>query len=498
MGVRANSLRDMMISGIGWSAVAQAGNLSLRFAISVVLARLLVPRDFGLVGMIAVFTGFTLLFSGFVFGHALIQKGDIGERHYISVFWVNLCIALILTALVMVCAPLIATFFGEPILVPLTRIMAFNLIALSLGSVQSAILRRKMEFRSLAAADITALVAGGLVGVILALLGYGVWSLVWQLLANSTVRSVLLWRNSGWRPGLSFDRSAIADVWKFSTNLMGFNVLNYWVRNGDDMLIGRYLGGASLGIYARAYSLMMLPLDHVYGVLTTVMFPALSRVQGDTKRVKRIYLQSLAMIALVTFPMMIGLLVVAESFVLAIYGPKWHGMIPILRIFSVVGMLQSIGTTVGWIYQSQGRTDWMFRWGLASGPLVIGSIVIGILIGTVEAVAMSYAIAGIILLYPLFAIPGKLIDMTVGNVVGAIAATLGSAAAMGFLIWIVGELLPKEWPHWANLAVQVPIGMGVYGALVHFLRLPAYQEARDIIREKLQSRLRPAEYVVRP
>jgi len=279
---------------------------------------------------------------------------------------------------------------------------------------------------------------------------------------------------------------------------MGFNVLNYWVRNGDDMLIGRYLGGASLGIYARAYSLMMLPVDHVYGVLAAVMFPALSRVQDDTKRTKRIYLHSLAMIALVTFPMMIGMLVVAESFVLAIYGPKWQGMIPILRIFCMVGMLQSIGTTVGWIYQSQGRTDWMFRWGLGSGPLVIGSIVIGILVGTVEAVAISYAIAGIILLYPLFAIPGKLIDMTFGNVVGAVAPTLGSAAAMGFLVWIVGLLLPKEWSYWANLAVQVPIGIGVYGALVHFLRLPAYRQAKDIIREQLQSKLRPAEYVLGP
>jgi PST family polysaccharide transporter len=492
------SLRQETIAGIGWTAIAQIAKLTVQFAISIILARLLLPQDFGLVAMIAVFTGFAALFGELGFGAALIQRELVEERHFSSVFWLNLFAGLILTGLIMAVAPAVALFYGEPRLTPLTMLVALNFSIGPLNMVQSAILRRRMEFRSLALAEIAIAIVAGVVGILLATLGFGVWSLVWQMLTASSMTVVVLWWITGWRPLLLFDRQAVVDLLRFSANLVGFRTVNYWVRNGDDMLIGKFIGSGGLGIYARAYSIMVLPLNQITNILTRVMFPALSRVQNDKPLVKRTYLRALAMIALLSFPMMMGLLVVSEHFVLALYGPNWAEVIPILHIFSLLGMVQSIGTTVGWIYESQGRTDWMFRWGLGAGALLIASIVVGILIGNVRAVALSYALtSGVILLYPSFAIPGKLIGMTFGDLVQTVAGIFGCAAAMALLVWGIGYLLPADWTHIAYLAVQVPSGMAVYGALIHFFRLQAYREVREIIREQLHSRFRTGSLAVR-
>ncbi len=319
--------------------------------------------------------------------------------------------------------------------------------------------------------------------------GYGVWSLVWQLLTISSVRALVLWKMSSWRPRLLFNRSAAADLLGYSSNLLAFNVLNYWVRNGDNLLVGKFIGTVGLGIYTRAYSIMLLPVSQVTHVLSRVMFPVLSGIQNDKMLVKRVYLRSVAMIALLTFPMMTGLLVVAEHLVLALYGPKWVSVIPLLRIFSLLGMVQSIGATVGWIYQSQGRTDLMFRWGLGAGTLLIGSIAVGVWIGTIEAVAMSYAfVSGVLLPYPLFSIPGKLIDMTFGDVVRSVAGILACAIAMAVILSGISLLLPSRWPHWAYLVVEVPLGAIVYGVLIHFLDVRSYREAKELLAEQLVNR----------
>lgn len=480
-----DSLYQKTVVGVGWAAVTQASRQALQFAISVILARLLTPTDFGLVGMVTVFTGFASLFSELGFGAALIQKERPGEEHYSSVFWLNLTTGSILTVLLLITAPLIGQFYDEPRLVPLCMLVALNFLVAPFSMVQISILRRAMDFRLLALVELVTVFVAGVVAIALAMMGYGVWSLAWQILTASIATAVALWWLTNWRPRLRFDRSAVAELFGFSLNLLGFSAFNYWVRRGDNMLIGRFIGSSALGIYARAYSTMLLPLSQVTSVLGRVMFPALSRVQNDKERAKRIYLRSLAMIALVTFPMMMGLLVVTEHFVLALYGARWVAVIPVLRILCLLGMVQSLTATTGWIFQSQGRTDRMFKWGMGAGMLLIGSILVGVWLGTVNAVAASYAItSGVILLYPAFTIPGKLIDMAFSDVFRAVIGVLGCSTAMASIIWGFGLLIPSAWPHWAHLAVQVPIGVGIYWALVHLLGIQAYQDFRAVVDEQ--------------
>jgi PST family polysaccharide transporter len=218
------------------------------------------------------------------------------------------------------------------------------------------------------------------------------------------------------------------------------------------------------------------------------MFPTLSKIQDDKVRVKHLYLSTISIIALITFPMMTGLLIVADSFVLALFGSKWADLIPILQVFCLLGMVQSIGTTVGWIYQSQGRTDWMFWWGIAAGSLLILSIIIGIMIGSILSVAVCYTImSGVVLAYHNFAIPGKLINMTFSDVVRSVSGAFGCAVLMAGGVYLLRVILPSEWPHWANLLSQVPFGIIIYIVLIHFFKLKSCVEAKELFWEQWQT-----------
>jgi O-antigen/teichoic acid export membrane protein len=479
-----DNLRQSTLAGVGWASLAQVGKQGVQFIVAVILARILTPEDFGLVGMILVFTGFVILMGELGFGAAIIQRQTLEERHYSSIFWLNVLTGFALTGLVMIAAPLIARFYREPQLVALTRVLALSFAVNSFGVVQSAILNRAMKFRWLALLELAAVMVAGTIAIIVAVLDYGVWSLVWQVLLTSVLTTIGLWLVTGWRPQLLFEWAAVRDLVTFSGNLFGFNAFNYWARNADNLLIGRFMGTVELGIYTRAYSTMLLPLSQVTSVLGRVMFPALSRIQHDKVLVKQIYLRALALIALVTFPMMLGLFVTAESFVLTLFGPKWEGVVTLLQILSLVGLVQSLVATVGWLYQSQGRTDWMFRWGLFVGIVGIISFLIGLSLGTVESVAICYAIANVLLLYWNFTIPGRLIDLTFLEVVQRVSGMLGCALVMALLVWGFGRLLPPTWPHWGRLLLQAMVGSASYGLLVHLFNIQAYREARALFGEQ--------------
>ena len=432
-----------------------------------------------------VFIGFVGIFSELGFGVAIIQKKQIDERHLSSIFWLNLATGLVLSIIMLVSAPVIAKFYNEPRLKPIAAVLSVTFLISSLNIVQGAILRRSMDFRNLSIVETATVVIAGLFGITLAFLGFGVWSLVWQAIISTTASVILLWILSDWKPQLQFNKSAANELIGFSGNLLGFNVFNYWVRNIDDLLIGKFIGSSGLGVYNRAYSIMLMPLRQISHTVGQVMFSTLSKIQDDKLRVKHLYLSTIRIIALITFPMMMGLVVVADSFVIALMGSKWARVIPILQVFCLLGMLQSIATTVGWIYNSQGRTDWQFRWGLVAGSLLILSIVIGILIGGILSVALCYSImSGVILAYHNYTIPGKLIGMTFQDVATSVSGAFGCSLLMAVMVCLIGFVLPQNWPEWLYLVIQVPFGVIAYISLIHLFNLKPYVELKELLREQ--------------
>jgi PST family polysaccharide transporter len=337
-----------------------------------------------------------------------------------------------------------------------------------------------MQFRRLATVDFVASAVSGSAAIIAAVVGAGLWSLVVQILTLSGVQSCVLWFASDWRPRWLFDRSAMRELWGFSRNIAAFNAVNYWLRNGDNLLIGKVLGAVPLGIYTRAYTFSMLPLTQIAAAATRVMFPTLSRIQTDHERVRAAYVRANAMIALVAFPFAIGLFVMADTFTDTVLGPKWAAVSPILRILCVAALLQSVGTTVGWIYQSQGRSDWMFRWSLGAGTVVLAAFGIGVIWG-LKGVAIAYVFATALLVPLSFVVSGRLIGLRLMDIVKAVRGVFLAASAMGVVVWVFGLLMDGVLSASPLFASEVAVAGLTYAVLVHALSLKPYRDLKNLI-----------------
>lgn len=482
----ANTLREQILSGLGWTGLVQSWRLILQFGISILLARLLVPSDFGLIGMVMVFASFVSIFNDLGLGAAIIQQRKIDDIQISTVFWLTLAIGVVLTTTMALSAPLLARFFHQPLLRILTPVLALNILFASWSIIPATLLQRSMLFRKIAIIEITGITIAGLVAFIMALSGFGVWCLVLQTLLGTLIPAVLFWlaARTEWR---SFNLFSIRMLFKFGSNLMGFQIINYWIRNMDNLLIGRFIGSEGLGLYSRAYNLMLFPVSQMSGIVARVMFPALSSIQDDRQQVRNIYLKSTRAIALIIFPLMVGLLVTATPFITTLFGPKWNGVIPVLRVFCVMGLGQSISTTVGWIYTSQGRVDLMFKWSLFSGAVSIGSIFIGLQWGII-GVAVAYTISGyLILWYPGWEIPGRLIGIHFTDMMKNLAGPFFAASSMGGAMWLLGLVLPLQLDGWPRLLILTVSGCILYYAAIRFFCLEAYREMLSLINERFLS-----------
>lgn len=485
--VAVGGLRNRTLNGIGWNFFGQISQQSISFVIAVLLARILSPREFGLLAMATVIAGFAAIFVEMGFGAALVQKKDIRSEHFSSVFWLNVALGLALALVFVAIAPMIAKFFHEPSLFPLTVLLAVNFLLGSLTIVQKALLTKALDFRKLALADILAMVLSGIAAIGLALAGFGVWSLAVQSVLFFAISAALIWKWSRWRPQLLFRWVAVRQMGSFSLHYLGTTILNYWGRNLDNLLIGRFIGTQPLGVYRNAYSVMLSPLTNFSRAISRVLFPSLSLIQGEQQRVAGIFLRATRTIALVTFPLMIGLFVGAQPFVLTFFGPKWSGMIPLLRVFTVTGLIQSVGTFTGNIYLSQGRADLQFRVGL----FVHANAVLGIIVGLrwgVRGVAVGYTIATIINSLPSLYYAGRLIDVTLWCFWRNLSDIFLCALLMGIAVWAGSLCVPGSWPPWLLLMIISGGGVLVYGSILYGTGIQAYRDTWVLIREQFGRR----------
>jgi PST family polysaccharide transporter len=475
-----NLLIDKVIKGIGWSLVSRVGRQSVQVLLSILLARLLKPEDFGLLGMITVFIGFANVFLDMGFGSALIQKKEVEKDHYNSIFWINLIAGITLAFIFFIASPFIANFYGEPTLNQLTKFISLSFIIGSLGIVQTSILKKSLLFKRLAIVEVGALILSGILGIISALIGLGVWSLAIQTVSLSFFTVIILWFINDWRPAFSFKRSYVKDLLGFSSNLLGFNSFNYWIRNIDNLLVGKILGTAALGIYSNAYRILLAPIYLISYTIGQVLFPAFSTIQENKEEIARLYLKMTGVIALITFPMMTLLFVLSDHFVLGLFGENWIEMIPILRVFSIVGILQSIGTINGNLYLSEGRTELQFKVGLVVGLLGISAIVIGLRWGII-GIAIAYGIATTILFYPTLNIAVSLVGLKAMDVLKNFLGIIVCTIIMGLLIWIFDQLFPDQWAHIISLIALSFIGSIIYFVLIHIFKVNQYKSVINIL-----------------
>lgn len=478
-------LKLATVRATAWTAGSTVSQQLIQLAMTVVLARLLLPREYGLVAMIAVFTGFARLFIDSGFGAAVIQRKELSATHLSTAFWANLGLAAAISVVVAAFSPLVARFYGQPKLEVLMPVVGLDFVVASFKIVQVALIERALLYRRLAVIDNVSLAAAGAVAIACAFAGLGVWSLIVFTFIFDGVDSLLLWILSDWRPSRRFDRTALRELWGFGGNVLGSNALNYWFRNLDNLLIGRFAGASALGLYNRAYSLVLLQLTSIAYVAGRPLFPALSKLQEQPDRVRHAYLRALGVVALVTFPIATGFFVVAQPLVLTLFGARWSGAVTIVQILAVAAVTQAISTTAGVVYLARGRTDWLFRWQIFSSAAAALAFGIGVHWGA-KGVAVSVSVLNTALLYPCFAIPGRLIGMRFLDVVRTVGGVFLAAVVSAAAAWAAGRAVAAHPPE-LQLLLQAAVGAVTYVVVVHVARLAPYREFREILSRRRSS-----------
>lgn len=472
--------RRRVLTALKWSASGEVGFQAIRFAFGIALARLLSPQDFGLMAMLMILLTFAAGSADLGFEEALVQKRDVAEVHFSSVFWSLLLSGLAPMVLLIWAAPWIAHFYGVPELERLARVLSLLFLLRVLGAVPRAILARRLDFRVAASRRCLAAGLAGACAVTLAWRGFGVTSLVAEALLSTGLESVLFLRASRWHPRLELRLAALRELAGFSVHRPAARTLNYWAQRIDQLLIGKLLGSMDLGLYSRAFNVARLPVNSTSRVILDVLFPSLSMIQEDAGRVRGLYLRATGAIALATVPMCLGLCVAAEPFVLGVLGPQWRDAIPVLRILSVAGIFQNLTVFTTSLYLSQGRTDLLLRLTVVQRLLMIAAIVIALrwgLLGVATAQLLSAACTTVPMLY--FA--GRLVDLPLRAVLKHLWPVFLAGASMASLVWAVG-LWASSWLAPIEVfALEAVAGVAIYWAALRLLRVEAYHDVAGLL-----------------
>jgi len=385
--------------GVNWIGLAQVGKLGLQFVCILTLARILPPEDYGLMAMATTMTAFAALLRDMGTGTALIQKESIDSALVSSVFWFNAVLGLLLTTLFAGLAPVIADVFREPRLQEVLLILSPVFFVAALGIVQQALLERESNFKRIATIELISGVFALAAALLMAWKGWGVYALVAQSLVTAFISTVLLWLVSRWRPKFRATISSLKEIWHFSGNVFLFNSVNYFHRNADSMLIGRFLGASDLGFYNIAYRILLFPLQTITFVINRASFPAYSRNQSNKAQIAKHYLDTLETIAFLTAPLMAFLWTFREPVLTIFLGSPWLKAADVIAWLAPVGFFQSMVSTSGAVLNALGRSDILRNLGFIGVPFLILSFVVGLPWG-IKGVAAAYCIANILWVYP--------------------------------------------------------------------------------------------------
>ena len=468
-----DSLRHVTIRALSWSFIEVIGRQGVRFVIGIVLARLLFPEQFGLIGMLTIFMAVARSFLDSGFGAALIQKREPTLTDTCSIFYFNIVVGLVAAGLLCLVAPRIASFYNQPILTPLTRAMSLIIVINSFGLIQSIILSKQINFKTQTKVSLIAGTLSGIMGIILATAGFGVWSLVVQQVSGSLFSTILLWLFSTWRPALIFSFNALKDMFGFGSRLLVSGVLNQIFDNIYLLVIGKLFSAADLGYFTRANTLQALPSQTLSEMVGRVTFPVFSSIQEDLNRLKRGLKKALTVLAFVNFPVMVGLAVIARPLVVVLLTEKWAECIPYLQLLCMLGLLYPLHVINLSVLQALGRSDLFLRLEIIKKVLIVINIVVTWRWG-ISAMIYGMIAVSLISYYLNSYYSGVLLGYSLWEQLRDLFSSLIIAVLMGLVIYMAG-LLPFP-NYWSMLLVQIAIGIVVYVGLCRLFRLKAFME----------------------
>ena len=430
--------------------VAQGVKFSISIVSTMILARLLTPEDYGLIGMVVVLTGFIALFKNLGLSTAMIQKEDLTHEQVSTLFWLNLLISFALAAITVGLAPVIAWFYGEPRLMGIAAAFGAGFIISGLGSNHEALIKRNMRFLGLAVLEITSLILGIVVAIVLSRKGAGPWALVLNQLTYLTIYSLGLWILCGWRPGGPKRYTGVRPLLAFGRDLTGYNVLNYFTRNLDNLLVGKFWGAQQLGIYAKAYQLLLLPIDQLGVPLDGIALTALSRLIDAPERYRKAFLRMIDKVAMFSMPGVAFMVITADWLVRIVLGAKWMEAAPIFAVLGFIGIFEPVANTMGWLMISQGRSRDVLVWGIVNSSITVISFLIGLPWGGF-GVALSFSLIGATFRIPLlFWFSTRVGPVRARDIYGSIFLPFVAAVSVVTSVYLFRRV--------ANVSPQVGVG----------------------------------------
>jgi len=350
-------LKQKTAAGLKWSAFERFSSQGISFVISIIIARILSPSDYGIIGMISIFMGISGVFIGAGFGAALIRKQNRTDIDFSTVFYYNIVVSLFFYLVLFLCAPLIARFYDTPILTSITRVVSLNIVIGAFGAIQSTKLNIAIDFKTQTKISLISLLITGSIGITLAYTGFGVWALVFQQLAATFISTVLLWFFIGWKPLWVFSMASFKDLFGFGSKLMLSELLDTVYKNIYQVVIGKKFSSADLGFFTRAKGLVQLPSSNITRIIQRVTFPVLSEIQNDTARLGKNYRKLLKMSAFVIFPLMMFLVALGESLIKILLTDKWLPAVPLMQVLCFSSMFYPIHAINLNLLQVKGRSD---------------------------------------------------------------------------------------------------------------------------------------------
>lgn len=468
------SLRQKSMTAVAWSGAEVFLRQGLQLLVAIVLARLLGPEEFGTIALLYLFTGLSLAFIDSGFSAALIQRQDISQTDKSTVFWFNLGMGLATAASLILAAPWIARFFGVPVLVPLTAVLAMSLFINALGAIHQTLLSKQLDFRTTMQVGVAATLVSGITAVVLAGAGYGVWALAAQSLVASVITTGLYWMRSRWRPSWEFSVASARRLFGFGGYLMAAGLLDVAYNRLYSLLIGKIYGVRDLGLYNRAETTKQIPVEGLSGILARVAFPIFSEAAGDTDKLRRGIRHALRGVMLINIPMMLGLMVTAEQTLQVVFGKQWLEAASLLRILCLAGLFWPLHVINLNVLKAQGHARLFFRLEIVKKVVGVSFLLAG----------LTQGLAGIAWSQVAFGFVGFLINAHYTGIFLGYGAwrqfkdflpVLLVSAGMAASVHLVAERMDLA-PN-ASLIVQVALGIAFYTFVSAGLGLSAFRDS---------------------
>lgn len=440
-----------------WAVAQQAGRQSASYIVFVVLALLLTPHDFGVVSLAASWVALLSVFGELGFGAALVQRSVINSGHLSTTFVLNLLAGAALTVLGVAIAGPLARFFHAPEAAPVLMALSAGFILNAPSLTQAALAQRELRFRQLAVRDTAAAIVGGVTGIALAFAGWGVWSLVAQILTSTIVGSALLWWLSPWRPrAAEVSMERVAELWGYSSKIFWFNIFKYFAQNCDRLLVGYLAGPVLLGVYSFAYRLVVSPVATSIGAIGNYLFPRFARLQDDPSAVREVYLRTTGAVTTVVLPALALAAATAPLAVPVLFGSRWAGGIILVQLFTVVAAAQLLISPAGQLMKALGRAGWMFAWSVFFTTITLGLLAAGSSWG-MDGIGAGLAVAHLVGIGVAGTLIVRLLRCRWADVARAAFPGLVLAAGSGFAALGLVAFLPA--PPAARLAIAIMVGV---------------------------------------